>query len=143
MGAIICPTLPCSSLGLTEGSGLPTRPETRANWLGEIRPACGAEGARVRRGPSERCGAGGAQSPGLYLCSSQQLRPLQVGENGRDTGGEWVAQQGRVLRENKGAEPPVMVLPRGMMQLGHQGGLGVGAGGTGTLQSWLGDILSP
>lgn len=36
-----------------------------------------------------------------------------------------------------------MVLPRGMMQLGHQGGLGVGAGGTGTLQSWLGDILSP
>lgn len=38
-GDIICPTLPWSSLGLTEGRGLPTRPETRANWLGDIRPA--------------------------------------------------------------------------------------------------------
>lgn len=36
-----------------------------------------------------------------------------------------------------------MVLPGGMMmQSGHQRGLGVGAGSTGTLQSWLGDILS-
>lgn len=38
-GDIICPTLPWSSLGFTEGSGLPTSPDTRANWLGDIRPA--------------------------------------------------------------------------------------------------------
>ena len=62
-GDIICPTLPCSSLGLTEGRGLPTRPETRANWLGDIRPAWqGRE--RARSQPGEDLGAKGKAQPG-------------------------------------------------------------------------------
>lgn len=73
-GDIICPTLPWSNLGLTEGRGLPTRPETRANWLGDIRPAWGGtEGTPSQlgqdlRGSLPMGGPGGSEGgfvPGL------------------------------------------------------------------------------
>lgn len=64
-GDIICPTLPCSSLGLTEGRGLPTSPETRANWLGDMRPAwqgredsCSQAGGDRRMAPGRAAGFG-------------------------------------------------------------------------------------
>lgn len=66
-GDIICPTLPCSSLGLTEGSGLPTRPETRANWLGDIRPAWrGGGSVNQPQGGKERAGGLGQHGAGSW-----------------------------------------------------------------------------
>lgn len=97
--------------------GLPTRPETRANWLGDMRPAWESrESAAVipwdtGHGPQEgparaascpcrgKCGKG---LKGLYLGSPEELSSLQVGENGRDAVWEWVAQEGGILWEEKG-----------------------------------------
>lgn len=125
-GDIICPTLPCSSLGFTEGSGLPTSPDTRANWLGDIRPACRGgqrghlESARQAKDLGWPARATESQVPEpwrekggikhrkeLYLGSSEQLGSLQVCENGRDAVGERVAQEGGILGKELGKQTPI------------------------------------
>lgn len=52
----------------------------------------------------------GRERRGLYLGSSEQLRSLQVGEDGRDAVRERVAQEGGILGKEKGRGTPVTAL---------------------------------
>lgn len=133
-GDIICPTLPCSSLGLTEGSGLPTRPETRANWLGDIRPAWRSGGSTNQPG-GETARAGWpwpAQGWLLWSCEEEDRTPAGGAERGNEQGDTWAppsscalcrwVRTGETLwgngwpsreefwGEKKGAGPPVTAL---------------------------------
>lgn len=65
----------------------------------------------------------GREQRGLYLGSSQQLRSLQVGEDGRDAVGERVAQEGGILGKEKGRGTPVTAMAQPMV-----GRAGVGNG---------------